>query len=332
MSPSFMRSVVHSFRRLVMPSFRPAAPAPLPSVVRPAGVAPARSPKPFAAWAEASAARGRSPLLAGVAALLLVATAPAAWGAAGGDHTHRPGHPSVPRSGCAGTSLLFCEDFDALAPGTAQSSAWGTVANNGTLTVEPVASGGNDLHIGTQGNGSAFLQVDNFTAPGNSFWGRVRLRVGAFPTAPDWAHWTIVEATGDGAGYIRPLGGQYVPDAGTDLWGVGSDGGPTGDWTAWQRSVPAQAGAWQCVEWQMDATDNRISVWIDGEPKSDLTVDTTHHGGNPVDFVFPTFHTVKLGWQLYQGNPTPAGYDVRLDDIALSSERVGCGDGTTSGR
>lgn len=331
MSPSFLRSVLRSFRRPVMPSVPRAAQPPRPSVARPPASTSARPAAPSAAPHTTSAARRRSPLLAGAAALLIVATAPAAWGAADGHHTHRPGHPS-PRAGCAGAALLFCEDFDALAPGTAQSPAWGTVANNGTLTVEPVASGGNDLHIGTQGNGSAFLQVNGFTPPGNSFWGRVRLRVDAFPTAPDWAHWTIVEATGDGAGFIRPLGGQYVPDAGTDLWGVGSDGGPTGDWTAWQRSAPARAGVWQCVEWQMDAADNRISVWIDGEPKQDLTVDTTHHGGNPVDFVFPTFHTVKLGWQLYQGNPTPSGYDVRLDDIALSSERVGCGGGTTGGR
>jgi hypothetical protein len=26
--------------------------------------------------------------------------------------------------------------------------------------------------------------------------GRMRLRVDAFPTAPDWAHFTLVEATG----------------------------------------------------------------------------------------------------------------------------------------
>jgi hypothetical protein len=33
---------------------------------------------------------------------------------------------------------------------------------------------------------------------------------------------------------------------------------------------------------------------------------------------------VKLGWQLYQGGPTPDHYDLWLDDIALSSTRVGC--------
>lgn len=269
-----------------------------------------------------SAVMRKSQVLAGAAALFLIATAPAAWGAAGGHH-HHP-RPHKPAAGCTDASLLFCEDFNALPPGNAQSPDWNTVSNNGTLTVEPAASGGQDLHLATQGNGSAFLQVSNFTPPDNSFWGRIRLRVGTFPTAPDWAHWTIVEATGDGAGFIRPLGGQYVPTVGANLWGVGSDGGPTGDWTAWQESAPAEGGAWQCLEWQMDADDNRISVWIDGEAQPDLTVDTNNHGGNPVDFVFPDFHTVKLGWQLYQGNPTPASYDVHLDDIALDGDRIGC--------
>jgi hypothetical protein len=267
-----------------------------------------------------SAVMRKSPVLAGVAALLLIATAPVAWGA----HSRPHPHPPKPLTGCTDASLLFCEDFDDLPPGNAQSPDWSTVANNGTLTVEQAESGGQDLHLTTHGNGSAFLQVNDFAPPANSFWGRIRLRVGAFPSAPDWAHWTIVEATGDGDGFIRPLGGQYVPNVGANLWGVGSDGGPTGDWTAWQESAPAESGAWQCLEWQMDAGDNRISVWIDGQEQPDLTVDTKNHGGNPVDFVFPEFHTVKLGWQLYQGNPTPAAYDVHLDDVALNGDRIGC--------
>jgi hypothetical protein len=183
--------------------------------------------------------------------------------------------------------------------------------------------------VHTDGNGYAFLEVEDFAAPGNSFYGRMRVRVEAFPTAPDWAHFTLVEATGTGDGSIvRPIGGQYVPEVGDGeaLWGVGSDGGPTGDWTDWQASAPAQAGRWLCLEWQQDAADNRVVVWIDGEPKPEMTVTTTEHGGNPVDFVFPEFDTVRIGWQLYQADPTPGSYDLRLDDLALSTERLGCAD------
>lgn len=252
-----------------------------------------------------------------VAALLLTATATSA--AAGTGHRG-------PRT-CTDTALLFCEDFQSLPTGGAASLDWGIDTEHGTLTVERVGRHGQKaLHVRTEGNGRAFLKVDDFAAPGNSFHGRVRLRVEAFPTAPDWAHYTLIEATGAGPEIVRPLGGQYVPvvDGGTALWGVGADGGPTGDWTNWRESAPSRAGVWQCVEWRMDASDNRVSLWFDGVPQPDLTVSTRDHGGNDVDFLFPRFDTVKLGWQLYQGDPTPGRYDVWLDDIALGVERIGC--------
>ncbi|MFC6082650.1 hypothetical protein [Sphaerisporangium aureirubrum] len=228
---------------------------------------------------------------------------------------------------CAGAGLLFCEDFQGQPEGGASSLKWGVDTKHGMLTVERDGRHGQKvLHVRTEGNGRAFLKVDDFAAPGNSFYGRVRLKVKAFPTAPDWAHYTLIETTGAGPEVIRPLGGQYVPEVGDGvaLWGVGADGGPTGDWTNWRESAPSRAGVWQCVEWRMDATDNRITVWFDGVRKPDLTVSTREHGGNQVDFVFPRFDTVKLGWQLYQGNPTPGSYDVWMDDIALSAQRVGC--------
>ncbi|GII81449.1 hypothetical protein Sru01_64310 [Sphaerisporangium rufum] len=226
---------------------------------------------------------------------------------------------------CGRHAALFCEDFQDLPTGGAASLDWGVDTRHGTLTVERTGRDGQKaLHVHTEGNGRAFLRVDDFAAPGNGFYGRVRLRVAAFPTAPDWAHYTLIEATGAGPEIVRPLGGQYVPTTRTALWGVGADGGPTGDWTNWRESAPSRAGRWQCVEWRMDPADNRITLWFDGVPQPDLTVSTREHGGNDVDFVFPRFDTVKLGWQLYQPGPTPAAYDVWMDDIALSTRRVGC--------
>ncbi|MEV2192631.1 hypothetical protein AB0I02_16820 [Streptomyces phaeochromogenes] len=37
----------------------------------------------------------------------------------------------------------------------------------------------------------------------------------------------------------------------------------------------------------------------------------------------PAFDKLKLGWHLYQADPTPSSYEVRMDDIALSTRRVG---------
>ena len=225
---------------------------------------------------------------------------------------------------CAGTGALFCEDFEQLPLGGASSLKWGIDTRDGTLTVERGRTS-KVLHVHTVDNGRAFLRVDDFAAPGNRFYGRMRLRVDAFPTAPDWAHFTLVEATGTGsAEIVRPIGGQYVPTLGRSLWGIGADGGPTGDWTDWRESAPTVADTWQCVEWQLDATDNRIAVWLDGVANPELTASTAVHGGNNVPFVLPTVNTIKIGWQLYQGGTTPDHFDLWIDDIALSTHRLGC--------
>lgn len=228
---------------------------------------------------------------------------------------------AVAYSGC-----LFREDFDHLSLGpVAKGQGWTTDSSDGTLTIEPSATGhGRELHIRTNGNGRAFLVVPGLTPPANSFWVRMRLWVASFPTAPDWAHWTIAEASGaDSPTLVRPLGGQYVPTFSANCFGVGSDLGPTGDWTAWQTSVPAVSGSWRYLEFHLDATDNRVTVYLDGVEQAALTVSTKQHGGASGDFVFPRFDTLKLGWQLYQSSPTPSSYDVRLDDVIVSTHRVG---------
>ncbi|MEV4703336.1 hypothetical protein [Actinoplanes sp. NPDC049316] len=226
--------------------------------------------------------------------------------------------------GCPPRDALFCEDFDRLPAGGASSLDWGIDTRNGTLTVERRAAGrGKVLHVRTVDNGRAFLRVDDLAVPPEGFYGRMRMRVDAFPAAPDWAHFTLVEATGTGsAEVVRPVGGQYVPTAGRALWGIGADGGPTGDWTAWTESAPAAADRWQCVEWRLDTATNTVTTWFDGA--ATLTATEDEHGGNPVPFVLPTVDTVKIGWQLYQSGTTPAGFDLWIDDIALSSRRVGC--------
>ena len=228
-----------------------------------------------------------------------------------------------------GTGTLVRENFNRLPLGPVTAGrGWTTNTSNGTLTVEPSTTGhGRELHLHTEGNGRAFIVLSDLAPPGNSLWARLRLRVAAFPTAPDWAHWTIAEASGsDSPTLVRPLGGQYFPDARANYWGVGSDLGPTGDWTNWKTSAPASAAKWQCAEFHLDAKDNQVKVYLDGIEQPDLTVSTNHHGGTPDAFTFPTVNELKLGWQLYQSNPTPSSYDIHLDDITVSTRRAGgCG-------
>ena len=247
----------------------------------------------------------------------------AAGAAAGGVASGGTGGAAA--GGCTKTAdTLFCEDFEMPLLAAAKANGFNPVTNMGTLTADAVhARGTQALHVHTEGNGKAYIQVAPFAPPQNSFFGRMYVWATAFPTAPDYAHFTLVEAAGSPAGVIRPIGGQYIPGKG-DLWGTGSDVGPTGDWTNWKESAPAQAGKWLCMEWEMTASNNAINVWIDGTAKPELSVSTKMHGGSNVDFVFPTFNNIWFGWWLYQSGSTPAQFDLWLDDIALSTKRVGC--------
>jgi hypothetical protein len=213
---------------------------------------------------------------------------------------------------CPSAPDLFSARFDGF-----DRDAWSSDVANGSLVVSDGA-----LHVHADGNGRAFLAVNGFSAPGNKFWGRVRVKVDHYPTTPDWAHWTLAELSGAGGEVVRPLGGQYVPTVGKNLMGVGSDGGVTGDWTAWQESAVATAGRWQCLQWRVDGADNSVSVWIDGKAQPEMSVDTAHHGGTSDPFVLPTVTTVRIGWQLYQQN---AGhYDAWYDDVGLATHPLGC--------
>ena len=239
--------------------------------------------------------------------------------------------PAQPTA-CA-NGLYFCEDFESSPMGAATSTKWSIDSRAATATVDAVNKRGTRaLHLTTQDNGMAFLVPASFKPSGNSHFGRMWVWVDAFPTKPDYAHFTLVEAAGNNSNaVVRPIGGQYIPGQGNGnaLWGVGADGGPTGDWTAWQPTAPTAGGRWTCMEWQMDAADNRVDVWIDGVAKPEMRVTTTKHGGTSAPFNFPTVERIRLGWQLYQGNATPSKYDVWLDDLALGPARIGCGEGVT---
>jgi hypothetical protein len=231
--------------------------------------------------------------------------------------------PGPVGTGCAPGAAFFCEDFEAFAVGTAQANdLWrpeGTVSIDGT-TVQGTRS----LHVQANAGQLSRIVLQAFAPPQNSFFGRMNVLVQQFPTSPNFAHYVLVEVTGNGGERVRPIGGQLITDQNTgNVWGVGSDGGATGDWTAWRATAPAEGGRWLCMEWQMDAADNSIDVYIDGTLKPELSVSTNDHDGNGA-FNFPTFNNIWFGWTVFQGGSVPAPFNVFIDDIVLSTQRVGC--------
>ncbi len=231
--------------------------------------------------------------------------------------------PGPVGTGCAPGAAFFCEDFEDFAVGTAQQNPlW---RPEGTVTIDgQTVQGTRSLRVQANAGQASRIFVNGFAPPNNSFFGRMNVFVQSFPTAPNYAHYVLVEVTGNGGERVRPIGGQLIQDQNVgNVWGVGSDGGATGDWTAWRATAPAVGARWQCMEWQMDDSDNSVDVHIDGTLKSELSVSTNSHDGNGA-FNFPTFNNIWLGWTVFQGGSVPAPFVVYLDDIVLSSERVGC--------
>jgi hypothetical protein len=236
--------------------------------------------------------------------------------------------PDVPAGDGSCTGALFCEDFEDYAVGGLPAGApWANETGGGaTLSIDGTnVRGSRSLHVRTADGGHGYIRVNNFRPPGNSFFGRVQLLVNSFPTSPAYAHFVLVEATGAGGGLVRPVGGQFIPGQGaTALWGVGNDQGASGDWTSWQPAVPTASARWICYEWQMRAADNNIDVWLDGTAQPALSVSSTSRRDyNGARFAFPTFNTVWFGWWQFQASS--AVRDIYLDDLALATTRIGCG-------
>lgn len=235
----------------------------------------------------------------------------------------------VPAGPGCGPAAFFCEGFEDFAVGPAQQNdAW---RPEGNASIDATAvEGARALRLQPGGGQFARIALSNFAAPNNSLFGRMFLRVEALPSSPNFAHWVVVEATGSGSSErVRPLGGQFIDLADrairTNFWGVGSDGGPTGDWTHWDNGgvVEAQSATWQCIEWRMNGADSAIDVWIDEAFQPAMSVSRDNNPtGTP--FVFPTFNNMTIGWGVFQGGTTPGQFDVHIDDIVLSTERAGC--------
>jgi hypothetical protein len=230
-------------------------------------------------------------------------------------------------SRCESSGLRLCDGFES---GNIDTALWQVQSSAGNvveITSEQAARGTNSIHIRTN-NGYGYLQNRSFfPAPQNSYFGRMFLRVKRFSTV-EWAHWTIGEAAGTGDGSVIRVGGQYRTDLGKNRWGVGSDGGPTGDWTTHDTDPAGQpeeppTDAWVCLEWEHRGEGNVTRFFVDGEEHPSLATSTTEHGGTAsADYVLPEVESFWFGFWQYQADPEP--FDVWIDELSLHDERIGC--------
>lgn len=229
-------------------------------------------------------------------------------------------------SRCSAGDFLLCDGFE---EGAIDTSLW-TVEKTGSNVVEiasdQAARGAQSVHIHVQNDFGYLKNTSVFPVANNDYFGRMFLRVARFSTV-DWAHWTVGEGAGNGDGSKIRVGGQYRTDASVNRWGIGSDGGPTGDWTTHDTdpdgnpSEPA-TNSWVCLEWEHKGSTNETHFYVDDVLHPSLSTTATEHGGSSADYILPEMTSFWFGWWQYQADPEP--FDVWIDELVLDDERIGC--------
>jgi hypothetical protein len=209
---------------------------------------------------------------------------------------------------------------------------WSALQTKPSLDSTHSARGSKSLHLHTTATGASGLQTKKiFPRPEGHYYGRMFVYFDALPTSPQWAHWTIVGANpASEKGEIR-VGGQH--DGKIERFGVGTDQGPSGDWTNLDDDPKGAAKAvelkkWLCVEWLHDWANDETRFYLDGmEHESLHTTKAVKHGGNSgTPYELPELGSVWVGfWNYDQNKPvTPNAFDVWIDEVAFDAERIGC--------
>lgn len=252
--------------------------------------------------------------------------------AGSGGASAAPSGPSL----CSSPDLLFCEGFEADA---IDKSVWKTMTSAPSLDSTRAARGAKSLHVHTAAVGASGLQTSKFLSRAQGhYYGRMFVWFDALPTSPAWAHWTIVGASAASSASDQSeirVGGQ-ADGKKVERWGVGTDHGPTGDWTNLDddpqgAAQPVQLKQWQCLEWLHDWTHDETRFYLNGVEHASLrtTRDVKRGGNTNVPYDIPDLASVWVGfWNYDQGDGgkkvMPTQFDVWIDEVAFDDERIGC--------
>ncbi|HEY2734929.1 MAG TPA: hypothetical protein VGI70_13130, partial [Polyangiales bacterium] len=229
-----------------------------------------------------------------------------------------------------GASFLLCDDFES---GQLDPTIWHTKFSAPSFDATRAARGQKSLHFSTTATGASGIETSKIF-PIATYYGRLFVYFAALPTSPQWAHWTVVGANPTDASAIKGeirVGGQF--DGTIDRYGVGTDGGPTGDWTnldADPNGKPSAVpeGRWICLEWMHSTENNETRLFVDGveHPSLHTNADVKHGGNSSVKYELPDFGSVWFGfWNYDQGKSVvPNKFDVWIDEVALDDVRIGC--------
>jgi hypothetical protein len=237
-------------------------------------------------------------------------------------------------SRCAAAGVLLCDDFES---GTIDAATWKNYQTAPKIDALQAARGTKALHVTTAATGGSGLRTTKiFPRTDGLYYGRMFIYFTALPTGPNYAHWTVIgsNAASDSTDKSElRVGGQLET---INKFGVGTDHGPTGDWTNLDKDKPSGASSvrevpkneWICLEWMVDTANELTKFWWDGteHPSLATTRDVSRYNSNGTKYVLPDISSVWVGFENYNqgGTMLPANYDVWIDEVALDPQRIGC--------
>lgn len=213
-----------------------------------------------------------------------------------------------------------------MAPG----QPWTVEVNGGDVKIsdQRAFSGDKSVHVSnTQGAYKrAFFSVAGapvFPAAGQQMYGRMMMWLDATPAGS--VHWTFIQGEGpsDDGSYdiFYRYGGQHE---GKLMANFETQGKATDCWDHSDTVMPTQT--WTCLEWRFNVATDEMQFWLDGDEVTDIHTTGMGQGciADDLQGAWPapqSFEVLRLGFEKYQES---AALDAWIDDVAVSTERVGC--------
>ncbi|MBC8133923.1 MAG: hypothetical protein H7X95_13140, partial [Deltaproteobacteria bacterium] len=238
---------------------------------------------------------------------------------------------------CAGAGFIVCEGFETTAAGTNVAPAgWSRTGSVDVIAdAANVYRGSRSLRINAAPNGPRRITKTGpeITALGGRHWGRIFFKVQTPAPRPTGGviHSSIVSGMamspvagvpGTGENEIRVVdtventAGRYQFLYNVQRQGVTNEFGnnPPYNYT--------YDGQWHCVEWSVDFATQNYHLYYDGTEATQVAV--TNGAGNFNNSELPmVWKSISAGWYNYQS--AGVGFVAWIDEIALDTNRIGCG-------
>jgi hypothetical protein len=231
------------------------------------------------------------------------------------------------------TASMLCEDFESVAVGSAPKSPWVIRQRQGQVKVDEskAANGTRSLKLTTDGYSSgetyreAMIRLEgapHFPLAQKNLFGRMRVFLPSIPAGPD-VHYDFASATGPMQNTTTSVFyGGMVNKKWLAVYGRW-DNGDDCSRSAPTASVPENR--WFCMEFQFDSAKSEQRLWVDGVELKEVFISKTGDacvGRENRDWQFPNTNLIDLGWRNWQ--PYQPGQTMWIDDVALSTTRIGC--------